>query len=81
MQGYILSFGYLVDSGAIVWSSLPGSISNTESKLGRDGSITAKNGLTKPEAEILLSLLRKCAWAPSKDGEIDANYNKFTSSI
>ena len=45
----------------------------TERKLGRDGSVTAKMDLSKPEAEILLSLLRKCAWAPSKDDEADAN--------
>ena len=36
----------------------------------------SQNGLSKPEAEILLSLLRKCAWAPSKNDEADANYTE-----
>ena len=36
----------------------------------------SQNGLSKPEAEILLSLLRKCAWAPSKDDKADANYTE-----
>ena len=36
----------------------------------------SQNGISKPEAEILLSLLRKCAWAPSKDDEADANYTE-----
>ena len=41
----------------------------------------SQNGLTKPEAEILLSLLRKCAWAPSKDGETDANYKEAVNLL
>ena len=37
----------------------------------------SQNGLSKPEAEILLSLLRKCAWAPSPlRGETDTNYKE-----
>ena len=45
----------------------------TESKLRQDGSITSK---MDSAAESLLSLLRKCAWAPSKDDEADANYTE-----
>ena len=43
---------------------------------------SSQNGLTKSDAEILLSLLRKCAWASSPEhGQSDSNYTKAVNEL
>lgn len=41
----------------------------------------SQHGLTSSEAEILLSLLRKCAWVPSSQGETDTHYKEAVKQL
>ena len=41
----------------------------------------SQHGLSSSEADILLSLLRKCAWAPSSQGESDTHYQEAVKQL
>ena len=56
---------------------------STENRLGLARWVSnSQHGLSKSDADILLSLLRKCAWASSPEsGKSDLNYIKEVNAL